>query len=285
MILLTGATGNCGREILQLFKSMNVPLRILVRNPEKIDHKDWYGLEIQKGDLQDRKTVLDACKGVDKAFLLMANIKEQASIEKIFIDTAKAAGVNHVVKLSAIGADSHSPVEMSRIHAEVEEYLMKSGMHYTNIRPSHFMQNILHSADSIIAEGKFYLPLRSTQTGMIDIRDVAEVVVEALSNNQHLNKTYTITGPTLLSFYDVAEQLTTVLDREIQYIDITIDEFKEQVRHWSPDDSWFVDAVSELFAHMANDSDAKVTDTFVQITGKSPRSFTEFLKDNIGAFS
>jgi len=284
MILLTGITGTTGSQVLQVLASKDIPLRAMVRDPEKVKDLSIPKLEIVQGDFEDEASLEKALQGVDKAFMLMPNIEEQLNNEKRFVDVAKKLGVSHVIKLSASGADANSQVLLKSYHGQSEEYMAQSGLAYTSIRPNFYMQNMLHCAASVVAEDKFYLPMRGGRTGIIDVEDVAEFIAEVLTGSSHEGQTYYITGPEILSFAELGELMTEVLGREITYVDIPPDEFCSQLRNWGSSD-WYVSAVTDLFELIANDAGAKVTPTFEEICGKPPRSYRQFVEQHTTVFS
>jgi uncharacterized protein YbjT (DUF2867 family) len=284
MILLTGITGTTGKQVLKLLSGKNVPLRALVRDPDKLGELSVSNIEIIQGDLEDEVAVENALKGVDKAFLLMANVEQQLENEKRFIDVASRLNISHLVKLSASGADSNSAVALKRYHGESEEYLAQSGLGYTSIRPDFYMQNMLHSAGSIVAEDRFYLPFRKGETACIDVSDVAAFVAAILTEAGHEGKTYYITGPEIFSFYDLAAQMSDVLDREITYVDLPAEEFRSQLLNWGSSD-WYVNAVMDMFELIAQGKGAQITDTFQKVIGRAPRPFRQFVQDHAAVFS
>ncbi len=284
MILLTGITGTTGSQLLQVLANKNIPLRAMVRDPEKVKELSIPQLEIVQGDFEDEDSLEIALQGVEKAFMLMPNIEEQLNNEKRFVDVAKKLDVSHVVKLSASGADVNSQALLKSYHGQSEEYLAQSGVGYTSIRPNFYMQNMLNCAASVLAEDKFYLPMRSGRTGIIDVQDVAEFIGEILTGSGHEGQTYYITGPEILSFAELGEHMSKVLDREISYIDIPPEDFCSQLRNWGSSD-WYVNAVTDLFELIASDDCAKITNAFEEICGKPPRSYRQFVEQHAAVFS
>lgn len=283
MILLTGVTGKTGQHVLDCFIASKIPIRVFVRDTQRLHSEALRDSQIVIGDMGDIESVRRACNGIETAFLLMSNTRKQAQIEKTFIDVAINSGVSRIVNLSASGADIHSSVELDRIHGEVEEHLKQSGLHFTIIRPNYFMQNLLHSADTISNEGRVFLPFGSAKTGMIDVRDVASFIFHVITEPGHIGQTYELTGPELLSFQDAASLLMKVLGKPIVYVDEPIEQFRSRLLNWDSDE-WFVDTVSEMFKELAKGSDAKLTKTFEQITGAPPRRFIEFAIDHKSVF-
>ncbi len=284
MILLTGITGTCGKAVLKVLCRQNIPVRAMVRDMQKVKDLSMPGLSLVQGDLEDESSIENALQGVDRAFLLMANVEQQLANEKRFIDVAKRLGVGHVVKLSASGADAKSSSVSKRYHGEAEDYLAQSGIAYTHVRPNFFMQNMLNCAASVAAEDKFYLPMGTGRTGAIDVLDVADVVAATLTEAGHEGQTWYITGPELLSFNDMAEQMSEELGRAIHYVDMPAEEFSKQLRNWGSSD-WYVDAVTDLFGLLAQDSAATVTDSYQQICARPPRTFRQFIQRHAQLFT
>ena len=284
MILFTGLTGKVGDAIVKLLPEFGVQARGLVRDPGKAAALEAAGVEVAVGDLGDAAAVGAALEGCEKAFLLMANGPRQLELELGFIEAARGAGLAHLVKMSANGADSASAAVLKRFHGDAEERLRASGLPCTVIRPNFFMQNLLWMAAEIAARDAFSMPMGKGRVGIIDVRDVARFVLTALTQPGHENKTYEITGPELLSFHDIARQLSATTGRTIRYIDLAPEAFRQALAQWMPDD-WQVEAVAQLFALIAQDQGALVNDVYRQATGREPGSLRQFFQDFAPAFA
>ena len=278
MILFTGLTGAVGTEIIKLLPEYDLRVRGLVRNPDKAEAVRQAGVEVVPGSLEDEDAVGAALQGCDRAFLLMANSRQQLELEKSFVDAAMKAGVGHIVKMSANGADSNSTALLKRYHGDAEQYIREAGLRYTLVRPNFFMQNMLHVAGFIVEQDKFFMPMRVGQVGIIDVRDVARFVLDVLTLPGHEDKTYEITGPELVSFHDIADQLSEVIGREISYVDQPAAEFKQSLLQWVPND-WYVETVSELFELIAQGSGALLNDEYTRVTGRAPTNLRRFFHD------
>ncbi len=284
MILLTGATGTIGKEIVPLLALGSVPARAMVRDVSKAEPLRAAGLEVVVGNLDDPASVAAALRGVDRAFLLAANSQDQLTQEIGFIDAAKAAQVSQIVKLSAVGADANSTAPLKRFHALVEAHNAASGVNYANVQPGFYMQNMLYCAQTIAAENKFYLPMGKGAVGSIDARDVAEFVVELLTATAPESGTYVVTGSQTHSFAQIAQEFSTALGRRVEYVDMPPSaEFRAQLLNWGPNE-WYADAVLELFAAISRSETAYITDTFETTLGYAPRSYATFIDDHLGVF-
>jgi len=173
MFLITGATGNNGREIVKQLVAAGQSVRILVRDPQKATDLQALGVEIATGDLDHPETLDRALQGIKKALLLPANSFQQVEQEQNFVDAAKRAGTQHILKFSAAGADIHSPIHILNWHGQAEQYLEQSGIAFTHLRPFFFMQNLLQFAAP--TQNEVYLPFGDATVAMVDIRDIAAV--------------------------------------------------------------------------------------------------------------
>ena len=283
MILFTGLTGTVGKEILKLLPEFDVQAKGLVRDMNKADAIKAAGVEVIRGDLGDSAAVKEAMRGCDRAFLLTANAQQQLVLEKGFVDAARETGIRRLVKMSANGADSNSTALLKRYHGDAEKYVRESGLPYTLVRPNFFMQNMLHVASGIVEQDKYFMPMRDGRVGIIDARDVARFVLTVLTRSGHENKMYEITGSELVSFHDIASQLSEVMGREIRYVDVAPEDFKKSLLQWVSSD-WYVDTVSDLFELIAQNQGALLNDTYRQVTGTAPTTLRQFFQDYSPAF-
>jgi uncharacterized protein YbjT (DUF2867 family) len=156
MILITGATGTVGGEVLRQVRQAaggeRAPggaVRVLVRNAAKAAGLRAPGIELVEGDLLDPRSLEAALTGVDRAFLLPPNDRRAGEGCRAFIEAAGVAGIRHVVKLSALNAGPEAPSAILREHAAVDDALVRSGLAWTILRPNSFMQNLLGQAAAI----------------------------------------------------------------------------------------------------------------------------------------
>ena len=183
MILLTGATGLAGSFVADEFVRQREPVRILVRNRAKATGLEKAPtVEIVEGDMSRRSSLGSALDGVDRALMISAPSMDMVETQCTFIDACKAAGVRHVIKFSGLDARRDTAFSFGLMHKEIEEYLEKSGLAWTHLRPSGFMQEYLREAPSIIKEGAFYLALGDVRLNPIDLVDVAKVGFLLLRN-------------------------------------------------------------------------------------------------------
>jgi uncharacterized protein YbjT (DUF2867 family) len=282
VILLTGVTGKTGGEVAKQLLARGVKFRAIVRNEAKAEALKAAGVELVVGDIADAGTVKRALQGVAKALIVLPNGKTQQANEEQFTDLAKAAGVQHLVKMSSMEAVVHAETPIPKAHWAVEEYIRASGLPWTMLKPNFFMQNLLASAGSIKTQKKFSLPMGDGTTGMADIRDIAAVCVEVLTGQGHAGQSYEITGPEVLTFHDVAARFSEVLGEKIEYVPMPMAQFRERMTNVL--EPWHLNAVCELFREIAEIGLDHTTDTFKRLIGRDPIPVRQFVRDHIGAF-
>jgi uncharacterized protein YbjT (DUF2867 family) len=278
MILITGATGNVGKELVKRLARREAPLRVMVRDRNKARSIAYPGVEIVEGDFDRAETLDNALSGADKAFLLTSPSERQPELETNFIRAAERSNLKHLVKLSAMGAALDSPARLLRAHAESERRIGETGVPYTFLRPNQFMQNFLSYRESIIQRGEFYAPMGAARISVVDVRDIAAVAAEVLTAPAHQGKTYFITGPESLTYAGMAERLTAELGKPVAYVDVPPEAAGDAMLQ-SGMPRWTVDAVLELFALWKVNSAAEVADTVKHEGKKDPITFAEFAHD------
>jgi uncharacterized protein YbjT (DUF2867 family) len=276
MILLTGVTGKTGGATAQALLGKGIPLRAIVRSEEKAAALKAAGVELIVGDLGDAAVLERALAGADKALLVAPNGQQQADYEQRFVDAAVKAGVRHLVKMSSIEASPATRNPIARIHYASEQYIEKSGLAWTFMKPSFFMQNFLANAGTIKEQNKFFLPMGDGQTAMIDCRDIGAATAAVLSGEGHAGKRYELTGPEVLTFHDAAARISEALGRKIDYVNVPMDAYRQTLARFLTNE-WHLNAVLALFAEIAATRDAYTTGTVQQLVGRAPTSLRDFI--------
>jgi uncharacterized protein YbjT (DUF2867 family) len=285
LILVSGATGRVGSNLVRVLSGAGIQVRAMVRDPATAMQLVAPGVEIVRGDFEDEESLDAAMRGIDKAFLLPPGTMRQVKQEANFIDAAKRAKLGHVVKLSLIKADPKSPGPIPQWHGMAEKRLEASGLKFTHLRPNFHMQNMFWFARPIREIDTFCLPMAEAKTALVDARDIADAAGEVLLGSGHEGKTYLLTGPQAMDCYEVAETLSTVMARRITYKPIAPEEFKTIVlRHWNLIEP-YADAIVSIWRGMAGGGYDQVSDDFERLTGRKPRSFAEFLRDHAEIFA
>jgi uncharacterized protein YbjT (DUF2867 family) len=246
-ILVTGATGNVGREVVQLLSAQNFPVTAAVRNPIGASKDFGSNVRCVLFDFTNPDTFADAFVGIHKLFLVRppATCSRQrfaiADIHKITpaLNAAKQSGVKKIIFLSIIGADKNRIVP----HYTIERAIEQLDIPAVFLRCSFFMQNlnITHREDLRIRH-RLFMPAGNGKTSFIDVRDIAAVVVKLLTEEHHqskelseINRAYDLTGAVALNYYEVATIFTNVLGRPIYYTNPAIPIFIWQMlRHGFP---------------------------------------------------
>ena len=284
-ILITGATGNVGRELAKALSAQGVRYRALVRTESTSNTLSrMAGAEIVTGDFNDELSIANALDGVDRAFLLTNSSEHAEALQLDFVDVATRRGVKNIVKLSQWAADPNSPVRFLRYHAAVEQKIRESGMDYTLLRPNLFMQGLLAFRDPIITQGKFFGAAGDAKISAIDVRDIAAVAATALTTEGRAGETYNLTGPEALTHRAMAEKLSHALERQVEYIDMPPEGMKEALISFGMS-QWQADGLIEDYAHYRRGEASTVASGVEDATGMPPRSFDSFARDYAPAFS
>lgn len=294
-ILVTGATGTVGSEVVKQLASLSssslnhVIVRAGVHSPNKSDKlKQYKTIEIAHMDYYKPETIANALQNIDKLFWLTPIAPDMAQISSDLIKEAKKNNVKHLVKLSAMGSDIEPATTIMRLHRQEEKIIQESGIPYTFLRPVGFMQNFVNFfGQTIRNQNAFYLPAGEGRVSFIDARDIASVAVNTLvaANNdddddrQHIGKTYSITGDELLTYKQAAEILSEGVGKKINYVDISDEDARKAMKDIGLED-WLIEGMMDLYNMIRNDVyAAKITNTVKQITGKKPISLLQFAED------
>jgi uncharacterized protein YbjT (DUF2867 family) len=286
IILITGASGLTGGELVRLLSAKGIPVRALVRNisnPIVTFLKSLPNIELVEGDMSKGETLAGALNGVERAMLISTSDPAMVEVQTSFIKSAKNSGVKHIVKLSGIIADLNSPFRYARMHAEIERNLEDSGIDFTHLRAGEFMQSYFRQIPSILAKGSLFLPMANQKIASIDVADIARVAAMILTGSGHEGKAYFITGPEALTMFEVAEKLSIVLGKKINYINLPPEEAKRaQLAAGMP--QYTADALEELFAERRKGKESRIYLTMQNVFGLRPTSFEEFVRRNLSLF-
>ena len=280
MILIT-TPGKVGHEAAMILARAHTPVRVLARDPSRLDALRDTGVEIAQGDLDDAGSIDAALVGVGTVILVSPAIPAQ---ELAVVDAAARADVSHVVKVTS-KASPDSPIARRRGQSEIEAGLAASGLAHTLLRSNAYMQNFLALAPVIAATGAFQSSAADGRVGLVDARDVAAVAAQiAIHPGGHVGQTYWITGPQLLSYGDVAAILTTVLGRAISFSARTADEDRAaMVGAGVP--APIAEQNAQAFSLIATGDAEWLSDDITRVLGHPGRSFEQFARDHAAAFS
>jgi uncharacterized protein YbjT (DUF2867 family) len=282
VILVTGATGKIGREVVRQLSGVRAPVRALVRNRKKAAFLALPGIELVVGDLLKPRTLGPALAGVDRLFLLSPADPLQVEMQGNAIEAAKRAGVGLIVKIS-VGGGPDASTQIGRWHWATEKQLGASGIPFTLLRPNVFMQNTLAFAPAIAATGAFRLPMGQGRVSVVDTRDVAAAAVCALMLPGHARKIYDLTGPEAISFETMAQEISQAIGGKVSYVDVSPEEAREEMLSGglSP---WLADDMLVLFRSYREGYGAAVSGAVSEVTRREPRTFLQFAKDHARVF-
>jgi uncharacterized protein YbjT (DUF2867 family) len=284
MILVTGATGLNGKELLRVLSASGVAVRALVRDPARAEAiATLPNVEIVQGDMAHPETLAAGLRGVDRAMLISSSDPMMLDVQTNFIDAARKAGVKHIVKLSGIMPELDSAFRFARMHGEIEKRLEASGMAFTHLRAGEFMPAYFRQVPNIAAKGAMFLPMEDARIASIDVGDIAEIAAKVLTGSGHEGKTYPLTGPQALTMTEVAEKLSAATGKTIRYVNVPPEAARQaQLAAGMP--PYLADALFELFAERRNGQEAQVWPDAELLLDRRPTSFDEFAKRNAAVF-
>jgi uncharacterized protein YbjT (DUF2867 family) len=283
-ILVTGATGRVGGALVPLLRRAGVSVAALVREPKRAAAIKAQGVELRQADLADPATLPKVLAGIDKAFLATAETPDMAILEKNFIAAAAAAGVRHIVKLSATSAGLTPPRSFGAFHRESETALEQSGVPFTVLRANFFMQSVLLFANEIREKGRLTAPMKTARVSMVDVRDVASVAACCLVDDRQKGKAYILTGPRPVDFYEVARLIGQARGRNVEFKHQPAFIARMTMHRATGLPRWYTDLLIELLVALNKGAQTPMTDSVFRLTGRQPRGFEAFIQENAAAF-
>ncbi|WP_433660896.1 NAD(P)H-binding protein [Nocardia sp. CA-128927] len=281
MILITGATGTIGSEIVRQLVARGEQVRAVTRDPAQAQLPA--GVEVVRGDYHDPASIAAAAKGVDAAFIVGILGPEYVDVDHTLITTARDAGVRRIVKLSAIGTGEEQVGRIGAWHLPGEQAARESGVDWTILRPSSFASNTLSWADAIRNGQPVPSMTGSGQQGVVDPRDVSAVATAALLSSDHAGQIYTLTGPDLLTSADQVAVLAEVLGQPLEVVDVPNEAAREHMRAAGMSEA-FIDGALAGQEYVRTGGNAIVTDDLRRALGRAPRTYTEWAADHAALF-
>ncbi|KDQ68194.1 NAD(P)H-binding protein [Streptomyces halstedii] len=277
MMLVTGATGNIGRALVEELHALGAgPLRGLTRDTAKAVFPE--GVEAVEGDLARAASLKSALEGVRSLFLV-SRVGADADI----LDAAGRAGVDHVVLVSSITVQTHPHLGPAGENVAVERLLKDSGMAWTILRPTQFASNVMWWADAIRGHETVRVPYADVGLPTIHPADIASVARVALTEPGHRERTYALTGPERITARQQVEAIAAVLGRDVPFAEISREEAHREMATFLGDEA--ADAVLDLTGGDLNDELLTVRDTVSRITGSPAKSFPQWVSENAAAFA
>jgi uncharacterized protein YbjT (DUF2867 family) len=282
-ILVTGATGTVGADVVHELRGRAMHVRAFVRDPAAAAAK-LGDVELAQGDLDDPTSLRRALAGVDRVYVSAADGPRKVAQETAVIDAAAEAGVERIVKLSSMHADPASPLPAFRWHGEVEAHLRRSAVPAVLLRPAFFMTNLLMVAGGVAHTGMLHAPTAGRRIAMIDVRDVAAAAAATLVAEGHAGRTYELTGPAAITFGDVAAALADATGHPVRSVDLTEEQARPRFEGAGLPD-WLVTHLAGVFGVIRAGGFEHATGHVQAITGRPARDITGFARDFAAAFT
>jgi uncharacterized protein YbjT (DUF2867 family) len=275
-ILVTGATGNVGRLVVDHLRAAGAPVRALTRNPRRAALPA--GVEVVQGYLGELDTLPPAFAGVEEMYLAPL-----ARTVRDVVELATASGVRRIVALSQSDADLEAEGDEAGWHYHaIEKAVMDSGVDWTFLRPGQFFTNTLDWADEIRERGTVTAPYPNASYTPMDLDDIAAVAATVLlQGERHHGRKYPLTGPESLRKTDLVRIIGEVVGEEIRFVEKSREEaYREMYESgWGESAQWMLDLDARV-----TDNPEEVRPTVARILGRPPRGFAEWVAENAGRF-
>jgi uncharacterized protein YbjT (DUF2867 family) len=277
-ILVTGATGAVGREVVKELRAKMATVRAAVHNPATAAALGWQGVETVPLDYARPDTFAPALEGVNHVFLVRPPVGSPGMSNESFfgfIDQAKRGGVEHIVSLATMGTEQNDAFPMR----QVEKHLEASGVGFTFLRPNWFMQNFSGAiAETINKMGTIFLPAGDGKTSFIDVRDVGAAAAVLLTEPGHMGKAYAPTGGQALDHHEVAAILSRVSGKTINYAPLSDDDMRSAMKGAGmPGDA--IEGLLMLYRPVRRGQAAVVTPDLPKLIDRPPITFEQYARD------
>jgi uncharacterized protein YbjT (DUF2867 family) len=282
MILVTGASGTVGREVLNTVRRTGQPHRAMYRSKEDAA-KAPPGTETVIADFADKSSLAAALRDITSVYLVCSPIPDLPQLEANVINAAQSAGVRRMVLNSALGAGDY-PKSFPAWHRQVEDKLTATRLAYCILRPNSFLQNIVaFYAPTIRSQGAFYAAMRNARVSYLDVRDIAAVAAKALQGGEYDGKTYELNGPEAVTFTEVADRITKQTGAAAKYVDIPVEaQRKAMLEQGMPE--WQVTALLDLQAYYTGGQGGATDGLLARLLGREPVTLNKFLAETASEF-
>jgi len=284
-VLVTGATGRVGGEVVKALLQRGADVRALTRKQLKPGTFPE-AVEIALGDLTDPVSIAEALKNVDKVFLLIAGVADGLIQALIAYGLSKKAGLKHVTYLSVYKADQFLEVPHFAAKYAVEEAIRVGGMPYTILRPGYFMRNERWLKPVLTGPGVYPIPAGNQGLAVVDVRDIAEAAAISLTEEGHKGKTYDLVSSEMLTGPDAAVTWSKLLGKEITYAGHgDFDGFEAQLRkegtpNWLAYD---LRLMYQSYVERGFSNTEDQTARFAALLGHQPRTYSSFAEELVSS--
>lgn len=282
MITVFGATGTTGAPLVDALVSKGAKVRGVTSDPGKREALAARGCEAVVADYTDPPALERACAGAERIYLVTPAHQDMRQWKANAIAAAKAAGVRHVVLATGLGASPSARLTFGMWHSETQELLKASGLAWTFVQPTYFMQNLLWQAHSIAADAVYHDDMGGP-VAWIDARDIADVAAEALTGPDHEGKVYGLTGPEALSGEEIAALLTEITGRPVACAPLSPEESQAAMIAAGMHPT-VAAAMVQLALIAPKGHLGRVETTVSDLLGRPARNFRDFVAEHRDAF-
>jgi uncharacterized protein YbjT (DUF2867 family) len=279
-VLVTGATGKIGSFLVPRLATQNkINVRVFGRSIESLSAFKAQKVEFARGTFERAAQVRSAVRDVDTIVLITsANPNAARQVESV-LQAALEMRVRKIIRVSVFKATTDGPTFVTKLHGQTDELIQNSGIAYTILRPGFFMQNLLFlAAQTIVAEDRVYFGSGGGKFALIDLRDIADCIEHIIDSGSCDNEILTLTGPESISFQDIADRLTAILERPIDYIRIAPEKVQKMIEAKGLG-NWYAAVMRQLCEQYARNWGFITTTNVERITGHPARSFETFAQE------
>jgi uncharacterized protein YbjT (DUF2867 family) len=275
-ILITGATGTIGSELVKQLQAAQVPFETMSSKP---------GAGRRVASFESVEQLTQAFAGIDTLFVLLPLVPNKLDLARNVAQAAQAAGVKHIVRSSGAGADAKAGFSLPRMQGEVDDILAQTGIPSTFLRNAGFMQNYITFLGGMVKGGMIYAATNDAAQSVIDVRDIAAVAAKILTNPApHAGKAYTLTGGESLTDTQRAAQLSQALGKPVGYTAIPVAQASATMKNEWHMPAVLVDWMDSLNTLVGMGYAAGISPDVQQLLGRAPIGFAQFAKDHASAW-
>jgi len=282
MITVFGATGTTGAPLVDTLLAKGASVRAVTSAPSKLDALRAKGCEAVAADFTDPAALARACDEAEKIYLVTPAHLNMRQWKANVIEAAKAAGVRHIVVATGLGASPKAGLTFGKWHSETQELLKQSGLDWTFVQPTYFMQNLFWQTSNIAKNGVYHDDLGGP-VAWIDARDIADVAAEALTAPGYEGKALGLTGPEALTGEDIAALLSGVTGRTVTCAPLSAENAKAGMVAGGMQGE-VAGAMVELASIAPMGYLASIETTVSDVMGRPARRFADFVAENLDAF-
>lgn len=284
MILVTGATGNYGKQVINFLLKKGIPLNnisALVRDKAKAEDLINKGITIKIGDYNNPDTLIDAFRDIDQLLFTSSSELENRTVQHInVLEAAKTAGVNHIIYTSFVRKieTDNSPISfLQDTHIATEKWLKENNINYTILQNALYLDLLPVFLDPKIKEsGLIYLPAKEGKTGSVLREELAEAAANILTTTGHKNKTYLLSNSETFNYTNIAIELGKIINTEIKYISPEVKEFKEKLTTMGVPEE-YIGLQASFSEAQANGEFDTNDNTLEELLGRKPTTLSQYL--------